>query len=163
MRVGEPDPLPGDHVAVAGVREVPLTEFWTGYRQIAARPDEIILAFRLPKKNKARERFRKIGARQAQAISKVMCASRMLMDDGRIVSAAIAVGSVAPTPIRLSAVEEYLAGKKLANPVIAKAEALARAVEPISDIRSTADYRRWATGRLVRDALEALKTKSRST
>ncbi|HHX97984.1 MAG: FAD binding domain-containing protein [Kiritimatiellia bacterium] len=149
--------------SLAGVREVPLTEFWTGYRQIAARPDEIILAFRLPKKNKARERFRKIGARQAQAISKVMCASRMLMDDGRIVSAAIAVGSVAPTPIRLSAVEEYLAGKKLANPVIAKAEALARAVEPISDIRSTADYRRWATGRLVRDALEALKTKSRST
>ena len=142
--------------SLAGAREVPLAQFWTGYRQIAARPDEIIVAFRLPKKGKAAERFRKIGTRQAQAISKVMAASRILVEKGRIVSAAIALGSVAPTPIRLPAVEAFLAGKELSATVIDEAEFLARSVQPISDIRSTAEYRRWASGRLVRDALENL-------
>lgn len=142
--------------SLAGAREVPLAQFWTGYRQIAARPDEIIVAFRLPKKGKAAERFRKIGTRQAQAISKVMAASRILVEKGRIVSAAIALGSVAPTPIRLLAVEAFLAGKELSPTVIDEAEFLARSVQPISDIRSTAEYRRWASGRLVRDALENL-------
>jgi CO/xanthine dehydrogenase FAD-binding subunit len=141
--------------SLAGVREVPLAQFWTAYRQIAARPDEIILAFRLPKRGKAKERFRKIGTRRAQAISKVMAAARILLNNGRIESAAIALGSVAPTPIRLTAVETFLAGQKLTSAVIAEAEKLAQAtVAPIADIRSSAEYRRWASGRLVRDALD---------
>lgn len=142
--------------SVAGVRPVPLTKFWTAYRQTAARPDEIILAFRLPKKGRARERFRKIGTRQAQAISKVMAASRIRVENGRIVSAALALGSIAPTPIRLAAVEAFLVGKSLTPALIHEAELLARTVQPITDIRSTAEYRRWAAGRLVRDALENL-------
>lgn len=143
--------------SVAGIREVPLVKFWTAYRRIDARPDEIILAFRLPKRGPAVERFRKIGTRQAQAISKVMAASRIRLQKGRIASAAIALGSVAPTPVRLSAVEAFLAGKKLSPKLIDEAETLAQAtVQPIADIRSTAEYRRWASGRLVRDALENL-------
>ena len=141
----------------AGTREVPLAQFWTAYRQIAARPDEIVVAFRLPKKGKARERFRKIGTRQAQAISKVMAASRILVEKGIVRAAAIALGSVAATPVRLGAVEAFLVGKSLSPALIDEAEALAQtAVQPIADIRSTAEYRRWAAGRLVRDALENL-------
>jgi len=143
--------------SVSGVREVPLSRFWIAYRKIDAHPDEIILAFRLPKKGKAKERFRKIGTRQAQAISKVMAASRILVEKGTIRSAAIALGSVAPTPVRLAEVEAFLVGKKLSPKLIDEAEALAQAtVKPIDDIRSTAEYRRWASGRLVRDALENL-------
>jgi CO/xanthine dehydrogenase FAD-binding subunit len=143
--------------SLAGVREVPLCDFWTGYRQIAARPDEVILAFRLPKRGKAKERFRKVGTRKAQAISKVMAASRIQLNKGRIVSAAIALGSVAATPVRLDKVEEFLTGKKLTAALINKAEALTQeTVTPIKDIRSSAEYRRWTSGRLVRDALEAL-------
>ena len=143
--------------SVAGLREVPLAQFWTGYRQIAARPDEIIAAFRLPKKGPAKERFRKIGTRRAQAISKVMAASRILVENGVIVSATIALGSVASTPVRLAEVEKFLAGKPLSPSLIDEAEKLAQAtVQPIADIRSTAEYRRWASGRLVRDALENL-------
>ncbi|NCD21684.1 MAG: xanthine dehydrogenase family protein subunit M [Spartobacteria bacterium] len=143
--------------SLAGAREVPLAGFWTGYRQIAARPDEIILAFRLPKKGKAKERFRKIGTRRAQAISKVMAASRILVEKGTIRAAAIALGSVAPTPVRLAEVEAFLVGNKLSPQLIDEAEKLAQAtVKPIADIRSTAEYRRWASGRLVRDALENL-------
>ena len=143
--------------SLAGMREVPLAHFWTAYRQIAARPDEIIAAFRLPKKGKAVERFRKIGTRRAQAISKVMAASRIRIEKGVIRSAAIALGSVAPTPVRLAEVEAFLVGKKLSPQLIDEAESLAQAtVKPIADIRSTAEYRRWASGRLVRDALENL-------
>ena len=143
--------------SVSGTREVPLAQFWTGYRQIAARPDEIIVAFCLPKKGKARERFRKIGTRRAQAISRVMAASRILVEKGVIRSAALALGSVAPTPVRLAEVEAFLIGKKLSPRLIDEAETLAQAtVRPIADIRSTAEYRRWASGRLVRDALENL-------
>jgi CO/xanthine dehydrogenase FAD-binding subunit len=143
--------------SLKGIREVPLDRFWTGYRQIDARPDEIILAFRLPKKGPARERFRKIGTRKAQAISKVMAASRIRVKNGGIESAAIALGSIAPTPVRLAEVESFLTGKKLSPNLINKAERLAQAtVQPIADIRSSADYRRWVSGRLVRDALETL-------
>ncbi|MGD9782921.1 MAG: xanthine dehydrogenase family protein subunit M [Kiritimatiellia bacterium] len=141
----------------SGMREVPLAKFWTAYRKIDARPDEIIVAFRLPKRGKAKERFRKIGTRRAQAISKVMAASRILVERGSIVSAAIALGSVAPTPVRLAEVEAFLIGKKLSPRLIDDAEKLAQAtVQPIADIRSTAEYRRWVSGRLVRDALENL-------
>lgn len=143
--------------SLSGTREVPLAQFWTAYRQIAARPDEIIVAFRLPQKGPAKERFRKIGTRRAQAISKVMAASRILVEKGVIRSAAIALGSVAPTPVRLAEVEAFLLGKSLSPAVIDEAEKLAQAtVKPIADIRSSAEYRRWASGRLVRDALENL-------
>ena len=143
--------------SVSGTREVPLDRFWTAYRRIDARPDEIIVAFRLPKKGKAQERFRKIGTRRAQAISKVMAASRIFVEKGRIQSVAIALGSIAPTPVRLSEVEALLAGQKPTPALIDEAEKLAQAsVRPIADIRSTAEYRRWASGRLVRAALENL-------
>ena len=143
--------------SIAGLREVPLAEFWTGYRQTAARPEDLIFAFRLPKKGRAVERFRKIGTRRAQAISKVMAASRIVVEKGVIRSAAIALGSVAPVPVRLAPVEALLTGQKLTSALISEAERLAQAsVQPIADIRSTAEYRRWASGRLVRDALENL-------
>ena len=143
--------------SLQGTREVPLDRFWTGYRQIDARADEIILAFRLPKCGTAKERFRKIGTRKAQAISKVMAASRIRVKNSRIESAAIALGSVAPTPVRLTEVEAFLTGRNLTPALIDHAEKLAQStVQPIADIRSSAEYRRWASGRLVRDALENL-------
>jgi len=142
--------------SLQGTREVPLEQFWLAYRKVDLRPDEIIQAFRLPKRGTAKERFRKIGTRRAQAISKVMAASRIRMTRGHVETAAIALGSIAPTPVRLREVEALLAGKKLTAALIDQAERLAQeTVKPIADIRSTADYRRWASGRLVRDALES--------
>ena len=86
-----------------------------------------------------------------------MAASRILVEKGIVRAAAIALGSVAATPVRLGAVEAFLVGKALSPALIDEAEALAQtAVQPIADIRSTAEYRRWAAGRLVRDALENL-------
>lgn len=143
-----------------GWRTVPLTAFWTDYRKIAARPDEIVASFILPKKGVARERFRKIGARRAQAISTIMAASRIRVRKNVIECAALALGSVAATPIRLTAVETWLQGRPLTPKLGEEAAALTRdSVTPIDDIRCGADYRRWAAGQLVLDAIDSLRRK----
>jgi carbon-monoxide dehydrogenase medium subunit len=143
--------------SVRGPRTVPLDAFWTGYRQIAAGADEIIVSFLLPKKGPAKESFRKIGTRRAQAISKIMMASRILVRKGAIEHAALAMGSVAATPVRLTVVEEWLRGRELTASLPEEAAELARqTVHPIADIRSTAEYRLWVAGSLVAETLRAL-------
>jgi len=141
--------------SLRGVRTIPLTRFWLGYRKIDCQPDEILTALQLPKRKRAKEAFRKLGTRQAQAISKVMAACRLTIRDGICTRAAIAIGSVAPTAIRLAPVEDLLKGQPLTSELIDAAEAHTRkAITPITDIRSTADYRQWVAGRLVRAFLE---------
>lgn len=142
-----------------GEREVPLESFWTGYREIDRRPDELVVRVELPKLTEgARETFRKLGPRGAQAISKVMGAYRgQLSNDGTIDDFRVSLGSVAPTAIRLYELEAWLQGKELTPDLIDGAESRAsQEVEPIDDIRSTARYRQWVSGRLVRGFLNDL-------
>ena len=142
--------------SVSGERLVELTRFFLGYRKVDLRPDELIVRFVLPKLPKgARESFRKLGPRAAQAISKVMGSCRCRLEFGIVRQCAISIGSVAPVPVRLWELERWLAGKKLDEEVISEAEKRAAAtVKPIDDIRSTAEYRQWVSGRLVRGFLE---------
>lgn len=140
-----------------GERVIPLTDFFLAYRKIHLQPDELIVRFEVPGLPDGwKESFRKLGPRAAQAISKVMAAFRGHATDGRIGEIKIALGSVAPTCIRLRELEAWLRGKPLTERIIAEAEQRAASeVRPIDDIRSTAEYRRWVSGRLVRGCLEA--------
>lgn len=122
-------------------RRVPLTEFYTGYRATVMRPDELIVAVEVPRVA-GRQYFRKVGTRAAQAISKIVIAAVRL--DG---SARIAVGSVAPTVVRLRQTERALAGGASLNDAMAE---LRGEIRPIDDIRSTAEYRLRVTENLVR-------------
>lgn len=142
--------------SVRGERTIPVTGFWTGYRKTDMAEDEIIVRFRLPKMPEgACEVWRKLGPRKAQAISKVMGSCRLLLTDGHIEQFRVAIGSVAAVCVRLRAVEELVTGKPLNEETIAEAEACAAdSVNPIDDIRSKADYRKWVTGRMVRGFLE---------
>ncbi|MFH0879147.1 MAG: xanthine dehydrogenase family protein subunit M [Lentisphaerota bacterium] len=141
-----------------GERLIPLTAFFQGYRKIDLRSGELLARFILPKKSgQARECFKKIGPRAMQAISKVMGACRAEIKDGTIQSMAIALGSVAATPVRLTGLEQWLVGRPLDAPVIDEAEKRTSAsVKPIDDIRSTAEYRKWVSGRIIRGFLESL-------
>jgi len=135
-----------------GFREIPYAEFHTGYRKTALRPGEIVAAVRLPYLPEGSvQAFRKVGTREAQAISKVVVAMAGRIEEGRIAGLRLAAGSVAATPVRLRATEEAVLGKppgeETAN--LAGREA-AREVTPIDDVRSTADYRRFALERVVR-------------
>ena len=145
--------------STAGERSVLADEFWTGYRTTARRPDELVVRIRIPLATDRAVRFRKIGTRRAQAISKVVMALawRAATDDEPWTDVRLALGSVAATTIRAPAAEAVLEGARPTRETAIKAAAaLSAELQPIDDVRSTADYRRAVAGRvlhrLVRDA-----------
>lgn len=131
--------------SVRGRRHVPLHEFFTAYRQTAANPDELITSVFLPAESSAGWTigYRKVGTRRAQAISKVVLATALLVGKNRRVEGVrLAFGSVAATTVRARAAEALLLGEVLSPASIAAAQdALSRDIKPIDDIRSTGDYR----------------------
>lgn len=98
--------------------------------------------------------FQKLGRTQSD-ISLVNAAAGLgLEPDHRVKWVRIALGAVAPTPMRAPNAEALLAGRKLEPGVIDEAAAeVAREVRPISDVRASADYRRQMSGVLVKRAL----------
>ncbi len=137
--------------SAAGEREVQAREFWTGYRQTALRPDELLLRVRFPVERGRHTRFRKVGTRAAQAISKVVLALSYRTDDGpRWHDVRLALGSVAPTTIRAPRTEAVLEGAHPSEPIADEAAAvLVTEINPIDDVRSTADYRRSVAARVL--------------
>src|SRR5262245_49579524 len=87
--------------SAAGTRRVPMTAFYTGYRQTVARPEELIVTFEIPA-IAGRQWFRKVGTRAAQAIAKIVVAGVWAKQPR------LAMGSVAPTPLRLTQTEQAL-------------------------------------------------------
>jgi CO/xanthine dehydrogenase FAD-binding subunit len=142
-----------------GERTIPASEFWVAYRRTALAPDELILRIVIPVAGGREARFRKVGTRRAQAISKVVLALAW-REGGRASGwsdVRVALGSVADRPIRAPAAEAALQGRApTPEAADAAAEALAAEITPIDDVRSTADYRRTVAARvlhrLVRDA-----------
>jgi len=145
-------------VSANGSRWVPYHGFWKGYKQIDLRDGELIRAIRLPRnKSYAKQFYRKVGTRRAQAISKVCLAGAAQMDAGRIVDARIALGSVAPTVLRATETEKLLRGEKPTPATLRAAQVtLAREIAPIDDIRSTAQYRRRVAQNLLAEFCESL-------
>jgi carbon-monoxide dehydrogenase medium subunit len=141
-----------------GEREIAAKDFFVAYRKTALAPDELILHVSFPLPRGRQVRFRKVGTRRAQAISKVMLA--LAWEDFGSTgwqNVRVALGSVAATPIRARATELVLEGSR-PTPEVADlaAETLAGELQPIDDVRSTAAYRRMVSARilhrLVRDA-----------
>jgi CO/xanthine dehydrogenase FAD-binding subunit len=127
-----------------GAVEVPLDSYYTGYRASVRRPDQLITAIRVPRRPRKRQWFHKVGARSAQAITKVGVA--MVCDDRgwRVVA-----NSVAPTVVRCRHVEQALdAGRSFADPAEVRT-LLQRDIAPIDDMRSTARYRAEVLSRLI--------------
>src|SRR5687768_481751 len=145
--------------SASGERAVAADDFWTGYRTTARRPDELLLRIRIPLAADRQVRFRKIGTRRAQAISKVVMALcwRARGDDEPWTEVRLARGSRAATTGRCPACEAVRARARPSRDVAdAAVAALTSELRPIDDVRSTADYRRAVAGRvlhrLLRDA-----------
>lgn len=138
--------------SVHGERTVAAADFWTDYRRTALRPDELLLRIRVALADRREVRYRKVGTRRAQAISKVVLALAWRDVPGvqGWTDVRVALGSVAATPIRAAATEAVLEGR-LPIPETADlaAEALAREIHPIDDVRSTAEYRRIVAARIL--------------
>ena len=146
-------------VSVRGERRVPYATFHTGYKKSVLTPDELIRAICLPRRFANYTSYsRKVGARNAQAISKVCLAALGRLDQNTVSDVRIAIGSVAPVPLRLGNTEDALKGKTLDTHTIATARSKAIAeIQPIDDIRSTAAYRSAIAGNLVVEFLNALR------
>ncbi len=125
--------------SAGGERRVPFIGFYTGYRASVLRPDEIVVAIEVPP-IEGLQWFRKVGTRAAQAISKVVMAAV------RAPAPRIALGSVAPTVVRLPRTEAALAS---GADLIEAQRVLVDEIHPIDDLRSTADYRRRVAANLL--------------
>lgn len=134
-----------------GEREIPYRDFHVGYRETALDHGELVVGVRLldPPAG-SRQTFAKVGTREAQAISKVVVAMVGRVVEGRVDFLRLAAGSVAATPVCLAAAESSALGLPVAQAAEAAGEAAAAEVEPIDDVRSTAEYRRTVLGRVVR-------------
>ncbi len=135
-----------------GERIVAAAEFWPAYRQTALAPDELLVRIRIPLRAGRELRYRKIGTRRAQSISKVVMA--LGWRDGAPATpwtdVRLALGSVAATPIRAHATEAVLDGRSPTPETADRAaETLAGELAPIDDVRSTAEYRRLAAARVL--------------
>jgi CO/xanthine dehydrogenase FAD-binding subunit len=144
--------------SVRGARRVPLAEFYSGYRKSVLAPDELIEAIEiaLPPVG-APYVWRKVGTRQAQAISKVALAGIAIVEDGRCTRLGLGMASVAPTAARLPATRALGLSRPLAEITGASiSSAVLADISPIDDIRSTAAYRRHVAVALVTRFFERL-------
>ncbi|WP_432182236.1 xanthine dehydrogenase small subunit [Streptomyces sp. NBC_00063] len=125
-----------------GEREVPLAEYFTGYRQSVRRPGELIRAVRIPKPLSPVTAFHKIAKRRFDDISSVAVAFAFDIEDGIVRKARIGLGGVAATPIRALATEAALERKSwTAETVEAAARVLRGEGTPMDDHRASAGYR----------------------
>ena len=141
--------------SLRGRRSLPLAQFITGNRRTVLAPDELVTAVHVPKSHAgACSTFLKLGARTYLVISIVSVAAVAdVGNDGRIAGAAIAVGACSAVPQRLAQLECDLSGVAVANAVhVVVAEHLA-GLQPIDDVRGSADYRRHAALVVTRRAL----------
>jgi carbon-monoxide dehydrogenase medium subunit len=137
-----------------GERTVPLEAFFKCPGQCTMEPGEILTEIQVPPPPpKSGAVFMKL-ARTAVDLSQVNAAAMVIMKDGTCQEARIALGSVAPTPMRAHKAEEMLKGKKLDSALIEKAAlAASQEARPISDIRSSAEYRVEMVKVLTRNGL----------
>jgi len=149
-------------VSVRGERRLPYGGFHVAYKQTKLAPDELVRAICLPRRLAGYISYsRKVGTRNAQAISKVSIASLARLDGRIVADVRIAVGSVAPVPLRLARTEKFLEGKHVDSETIAAAREVAAAeIRPIDDIRSTARYRAAVVGNLVAEFLGKLQAQA---
>jgi CO/xanthine dehydrogenase FAD-binding subunit len=146
-------------LSAAGSRRLSYQGFHTGYKQMSMRPEELLGRIRLPRTGTdLRHYYRKVGTRKAQAISKICLAGAARVRAGIIEEIRIALGSVAPTPLRAVRTEEVLRGQRPDAGVIRAArEALSKEITPIDDIRSTANYRLRVAANVLEDFLLQLQ------
>lgn len=139
--------------SASGKREVPITEFITFVRKTVLKDDELVTAIRVPYVEGVKGTFIKVARRKEVDLSTI-CGT--VVKDGN--GFRIALGAVAPTPVRLPKTEALLGGKPLTDALIDEAAKLAQTeVSPIDDVRASKAYRLDVTEVIVRNGLRAVR------
>jgi CO/xanthine dehydrogenase FAD-binding subunit len=149
-------------LSVRGERTIPYSDFHLGYKRTALEPDEVLHSVIVPKCYGGWKQYiRKVGTRNAQAISKTAIAAIATVQDGRIGDIRIGAASLADRPLHCVQAEVALRGRsvdanELEDTVQAGRAALARESKPIDDIRSTAMYRSAVAQNLLEEFVRQL-------
>jgi CO/xanthine dehydrogenase FAD-binding subunit len=141
--------------SAAATRHVPLQDFILGNRRTALRLGELVTAIHVPKSSASgRSAFVKLGARRYLVISIAMVAARLVVDNGMVTQAAIAVGSCSAVARRLAGIEAALLGLPSDHRLVAAVLAAPIGeLSPIADVRGSAEYRLDAVRELVARAV----------
>lgn len=140
-------------------RQLNVTDFFLGAGKTALRPQELIQKVSININPDRRSVFLKSGLRKALAISLVNLAVSLELEENTAacLEARVALGSIAPTPVRLNKAEEFLKGQRLDETVIKEAgKIVQKEISPISDLRASAEYRRYLAQVLVEEVLGLL-------
>ena len=141
-----------------GPRRISIEDFFVAPRCSAARNDEILAEVLIPASNLGKPCcFEKFGRRKALTLALVNAAACLDFDQAKktIITARIALGAVAPTPIRARKAEKFLTGKQVQESVLKEASLIAaEETKPIDDFRASAQYRRMLSAVLTRRVLE---------
>ena len=145
--------------SVRGSRTIPYRDFHLGYKKTILAPDELLFSITVPRRFSAyRSYIRKVGTRNAQAISKIALAGLALLDSSGIVTdIRLGAASLREFPTRCTAAEQAVLNRAITPDTIAAARAaLASEARPIDDIRSTAKYRAAVAANLLEEFLTQL-------
>jgi len=149
-------------ISASGTRALPYTEFHLGYKKTALRADELLHTVIVPRNFAGyRHYIRKVGTRNAQAISKTALAAVAKVDGDVITDVRLGAASLADRPMRCSATEaallnQSIAPEQLEATIRAARAALASEAKPIDDIRSTGKYRAAVAANLLEEFLRSL-------
>jgi len=149
-------------ISASGTRTIPYIDFHLGYKKTVLRPDELLHTITVPRLFSGyRHYIRKVGTRNAQAISKTALAAVAKIDSDIITDIRLGAASLADRPMRCSATEAALLNQSIAPAqfeatIRAAHAALASEAKPIDDIRSTGKYRAAVAANLLEEFLRSL-------
>lgn len=146
--------------SASGSRSVPLSEFYSGYKLMVRRPDELVTKIRIPfPPAGCIEYYRKVGTRKFQAISKVLLAGLVVLSKGKAIEKIrLVYASVMPYTFRARQTEAALLGRVLDAAALSEAvKTLQKEIKPIDDVRSTARYRLKVACNLLEEFLRSVR------
>lgn len=144
-------------VSNRGERVLPITEFYLGRKKTVLQEDELLVEVLMNRKGLSNYYYKKVGARNALAISRVSFAGILNIEDGKIVNCTPTFGAVSDVIIRRADIDEMIMGKTIEEAKTIKADYLATYNKEILPIRGriSSEYRKAVCMNLLRDFLES--------
>jgi carbon-monoxide dehydrogenase medium subunit len=138
-----------------GKRDIPVERFFVGPGRTCLDPTEVLTGISIPVRTPGiSSAFLKLG-RVSQDIAVVNAAAMVHMEKGVCRQCRLAVGAVAPVPLRLRKVEPMLEGRRVEPGLLEQvSKEVEQEVKPITDVRSTEAYRRVVSGVLIKRAIQ---------
>ena len=141
-------------VNIHGSRMVPIKDFIFGVRKIHRNQNELIKEIFIPHHDDLNTYWRKVGSRAAESISKITFAGGYEVENGKVKDLRMAFGSVSITVVRERKIEEKYIGmsvEELHNHVEDIVKDMSKFVQPITDQRSTKEYRYKVAMNILKD------------